>query len=93
MKVVHCSRCGQFLAPSELRYIVGINLTLDLDGSSRTPESDPVANRLFEGGESLADLYYREMVFTLCSTCRDRFVNNPLDRPEELLAEDLGLLQ
>jgi len=93
MKVVHCSRCGIFLSQSELRYIVGVHVTLDLDGCGGDGAAERLAHRMYEGDESLTELYSREMAFTLCPACRDRFVANPLDHPEEQVLHDHGLLQ
>ncbi len=41
--------------------------------------------------ETLAELFTREMAFTLCKPCRDLFVANPLDRVTN--PPDLGFVQ
>ena len=95
MRVVHCSGCGSFLQPDELRYIVGVHVTLDVDGFV---DSEATAYNIAEqleqrSSSSLGDVFTREMAFTLCVSCSDEFVSDPLNRPQELREPDHGLLQ
>ena len=95
MRVVHCSSCGSFLQPDELRYIVGVHVTLDVDGFA-DPEACAyrVASQLDQRSSgSLADVFTKELAFTLCVACRNDFVSDPLHRPQELREPDHGLLQ
>ncbi|MBN1947699.1 MAG: hypothetical protein JW797_18685 [Bradymonadales bacterium] len=96
MRVDHCSRCGEHIASDEIRYIVGVQVTLDLDGFQGGVESAyEIAERLNAKqscDESLSEVFSREMVFTLCKHCRDGFVDNPLGRQERLLCPDLGFI-
>ena len=94
MRVVHCSRCGTFIQKDELRYIVGVHVTLDIDGFTDLALAAEMAPHLVdnpEPEETLAELFTREMAFMLCQPCRDRFVENPVDRLTS--PPDLGFVQ
>ena len=45
MKVVHCSRCGLFLGQNDLRYIVSVHVTLDVDGCEGTAGAEKMGSR------------------------------------------------
>lgn len=95
MNVVHCSRCGRFLGNDQIRFIVGMHVTLDVDGCQGGDRvAEQLAAHMNRAGESsLGEVYTREMAFVLCTPCRESFVANPLSTTDELPAVDLGLLQ
>jgi hypothetical protein len=79
-----------------MRYLVGVHVTLDTDGVADSSElAAEVLSQSEEGGveEALAQVFSRDMVFTLCSDCRNHFVANPLGRTAFGVAPDLGFVQ
>lgn len=95
MKVVHCSCCGSFIQPNEFRYIVGVHVTLDVDGcETGTEVATRLAREMTGSAEtSLGEVLTKELAFTLCSICRNEFVSNPLHRKDGVRPADCGLLQ
>lgn len=94
MKVVRCSRCGEYIRAGELRYIVGVHVTLDTDGLADGADVVGLATALStnpDSDEALTEIFTREMAYTLCQSCRDLFVQDPLARPAGTL--DQGYVQ
>jgi hypothetical protein len=77
-----------------MRYLIGLHVTLDIDGFE--PDVDGLARQLEaaqQAGESLDQLVAQDLAFTLCQTCRDDFVKNPIGRTTSHSHRDLGLVQ
>jgi hypothetical protein len=95
MQVIRCSRCGGFIRSHELRYLIGLHVTLDRDGFTEQDLGDPC--RRVEAtrrvGESLDERFTCEKAFVVCSSCRDQIVDNPLGAYPEMMLPDLGFVQ
>lgn len=95
MKVIRCSRCGAFIRSKDLRYLIGLHVTLDRDGFTEDELHDAQSRveAARRNGESLAERFTCEKAFLVCEDCRDQFVDNPLGRFPEMMRPDPGFVQ
>lgn len=97
MKVVRCSSCARFLHEADLRYIVGVHVTLDVDGLGHSPSDVQSLAQALDQQDAeesgLADVFCKDLAFVLCTGCRNDFVRNPLNRRGDEREADAGLLQ
>ncbi|MCA9562977.1 MAG: hypothetical protein KC561_05785 [Myxococcales bacterium] len=96
MNVIHCSRCGNFIGTSEVRFVVGLHVTLDVDGLDNDDWTN--ALNISKSGtpdrlEEVHELVATEKAFTICSNCRSAFVSDPLGASAQNHDAEAGLLQ
>jgi len=79
-----CDRCGQDLAPGELKYILRLSITADFDGylnESDTGKLDSgalLAELEMRSPEELEEDICLERAFLLCPHCRAAVLSDPL---------------
>lgn len=101
MNYEQCAKCGKWLSPGGMKYIISINIIADFDGILPEEVDDEEIARLLQEAEgmdqeTLEKEVHQEMAYLICKPCRDAFAKNPLNlSPKSLLmgGNFPGLLQ
>ena len=89
---IACHRCQETIAPGGPRTELKLTMTAGFDGFIPEPEPGETPHSALkaceaEDSQTLEESVHLERHFTLCPTCRNVILKDPLQRPQEV-AED-----